>query len=95
MFLELAEDVCQQLLLGMVGEGIRSGLRLLLRQAFDEAHARGDASELSRSTIYRRIARGTFPAQIRLGLRASAWSSEALRAWIDDPEGYRVTRNQK
>lgn len=50
---------------------------------------------LSRSTIYRRIAEGTFPAQIRLGRRASAWSSEALQAWIDDPEGYRAARDQE
>jgi prophage regulatory protein len=49
---------------------------------------------LSRSTIYRRIAEGTFPAQIRLGPRASAWSAEALQAWIDNPEGYRVARDQ-
>ena len=49
---------------------------------------------LSRSTIYRRIAEGTFPAQIRLGPRAAVWSSEALHTWIDDPEGYRATRDQ-
>jgi prophage regulatory protein len=50
---------------------------------------------LSRSTIYRRIADGTFPAQVRLGPRASAWSSAALQAWIDNPEGYRVERTQE
>lgn len=44
---------------------------------------------LSRSTVYRRIAEGRFPEPVHLGGRASAWSSAALQAWIDDPEGYR------
>ena len=45
---------------------------------------------LSRSTVYRRIGEGRFPAPIHLGGKASAWSSAALQAWIDDPEGYRT-----
>lgn len=45
---------------------------------------------LSRSTIYRRIAEGRFPAPVSLGGRASAWPSAALQAWIDDPDGYRT-----
>lgn len=49
---------------------------------------------LSRSTIYRRIAEGRFPAPVRLGGRASAWPSEALQTWINDPEGYRTTKLQ-
>ena len=44
---------------------------------------------LSRSTVYRRIAEGRFPQPVHLGGRASAWSSAALQAWIDDPQGYR------
>ena len=46
---------------------------------------------LSRSTIYRRVSEGRFPAPIHLGGRASAWPSTELQAWIDDPEGYRTT----
>jgi prophage regulatory protein len=45
---------------------------------------------LSRSTIYRRVSEGRFPAPIRLGGRAVAWPSAELQAWIDDPEGYRT-----
>ncbi|MNV73413.1 Prophage CP4-57 regulatory protein (AlpA) [compost metagenome] len=45
---------------------------------------------LSRSTVYRRITEGRFPAPIPLGGRASAWPSEALQAWIDDPNAYRA-----
>lgn len=37
---------------------------------------------LSRSEIYRRIALGEFPAPIKLGLRASAWSKHEVDAWI-------------
>lgn len=43
---------------------------------------------LSRSTIYRRVAAGRFPAPIHLGGHAAAWPSASLQAWIDDPEGY-------
>lgn len=44
---------------------------------------------LSRSTVYRRISEGRFPAPVHLGGRASAWPSAELQAWIDNPEGYR------
>jgi prophage regulatory protein len=37
---------------------------------------------LSRSEIYRRIALGEFPAPIKLGRRASAWSKHEVDAWI-------------
>lgn len=45
---------------------------------------------LSRSSIYRRIAAGDFPAQVPLGNgRAKGWRREALLAWVDDPAGFR------
>lgn len=45
---------------------------------------------LSRSSIYRRIAVGEFPAQVPLGKgRAKGWRREALQEWIDDPRGFR------
>lgn len=37
---------------------------------------------LSRSEIYRRIAMGEFPRPIKLSVRASAWSSAEIDAWI-------------
>lgn len=46
---------------------------------------------LSRSTIYRRVAEGRFPAPVHLGGRASAWQGIALQLWIDNPEGYRTS----
>lgn len=39
---------------------------------------------LSRSEIYRRIASGEFPSPIKLGVRASAWDSEEIDAWIEN-----------
>jgi prophage regulatory protein len=49
---------------------------------------------LSRSTVYRRVAEGRFPAPVSLGGRASAWQRGALQEWIDDPEGYRAATRQ-
>jgi len=37
---------------------------------------------LSRSELYRRIAIGSFPAPIKIGARASAWSSVEIEGWI-------------
>ena len=45
---------------------------------------------LSRSTIYRRIAEGRFPAPVHLGGRA-AWPCASLQLWIDNPEEYRTS----
>lgn len=37
---------------------------------------------LSRSEIYRRVQAGTFPAPIKLGERASAWSAQEVDRWV-------------
>jgi prophage regulatory protein len=39
---------------------------------------------LSRSELYRRIAIGNFPAPIKIGARASAWSSVEIECWIEE-----------
>ncbi len=39
---------------------------------------------LSASEIYRRIAAGTFPAQIALGPRAVAWVEAEVVAWCNE-----------
>ncbi|EEW4293823.1 AlpA family phage regulatory protein [Escherichia coli] len=36
----------------------------------------------SRKTIYRKIARGEFPAQVRMGARHVAWLESDVNAWI-------------
>ncbi|MBN4063159.1 AlpA family transcriptional regulator [Cardiobacterium sp. AH-315-I02] len=38
---------------------------------------------LSRSAIYERIAKGTFPSQINLGGRAVGWSELQVCNWIE------------
>jgi len=37
---------------------------------------------LSRSTIYKFIAEGTFPAAVRLGPRAVGWLEHEIQDWI-------------
>jgi prophage regulatory protein len=46
---------------------------------------------LSRSTIYRRITEGRFPAPVHLGGRASGWPRTSLQQWIDNPDEYRTS----
>lgn len=41
-----------------------------------------DRTGLSRAGIYKAIREGRFPAQIKIGERASAWDSEAVDTWI-------------
>ncbi len=42
-----------------------------------------DYTSLSTSEIYRRIAAGTFPAQVNLGPKSVAWIEAEVLAWCD------------
>ena len=44
---------------------------------------------LSRSTIYERIKAATFPAPVKLGLRAVGWRAADIDLFLIDPTGYR------
>ena len=44
---------------------------------------------LSRSTLYRKIAEGTFPAQIRISVNGSGWKESDINRWIADPVTWR------
>jgi len=46
---------------------------------------------LSRSTIYRKIAEGTFPAQIRISVNGAGWRESDIDRWIADPASWRAT----
>jgi prophage regulatory protein len=46
---------------------------------------------LSRSTIYRKIAEGTFPPQIRISINGSGWHESEINCWIADPVRWRPT----
>ena len=48
-----------------------------------------DRTGLSRSTMYRKIAEGTFPCQVRISVHGAGWRESAVNRWIDDPIGYR------
>jgi prophage regulatory protein len=48
---------------------------------------------LSRATIYRRTAVGTFPKQINLGGRRVAFARDELDQWIANPSSYQVQRS--
>jgi prophage regulatory protein len=42
------------------------------------------ATGLSKSTIYARIAEGTFPKQIRIGPQTVVWVEADIQKWIAD-----------
>jgi prophage regulatory protein len=44
---------------------------------------------LSRSTIYRKIVEGTFPAQIKISLNGAGWRESDLDRWVADPVRWR------
>jgi len=44
---------------------------------------------LSRSTLYRKIAEGTFPAQITISANGAGWRESDINRWIADPVGWR------
>ena len=47
---------------------------------------------LSRSTIYRKIAEGTFPAQLKISASGSGWHESDVDRWIANPVGWRPRR---
>jgi prophage regulatory protein len=50
------------------------------------------ATGLGRSTIYRMVASGAFPAPVQLGARAVAWRWADLDRWSDSRRGVHATR---
>ncbi len=47
-----------------------------------------DRTGLSRSALYRKIAEGSFPRQMKLSVHSSGWYESAVERWIADPMGY-------
>ena len=45
---------------------------------------------LSRSTIYRKIAEGTFPPQIKISVNGSGWHESDVNRWITNPVAWRA-----
>jgi len=44
---------------------------------------------LSRSTIYRKMAEGTFPAKLKISANGMGWHESEINRWIADPAGWR------
>ncbi len=47
---------------------------------------------LSRSTIYRKIDEGTFPAQLKISSNAAGWRESDINRWVENPVSWRPRR---
>ncbi|TGP93615.1 MULTISPECIES: AlpA family phage regulatory protein [unclassified Mesorhizobium] len=47
---------------------------------------------LSRSTMYRKIAEGTFPAQIKISVNGAGWRESDINLWLANPVSWRAGR---
>ncbi len=68
-----------------MAEQLNNALTILRRKEVERR------TGLSRSSIYAKISEGTFPPQIRLGLRAVGWNSLSVETWIAD----RIAQSRK
>ncbi|MEH3116677.1 MAG: AlpA family phage regulatory protein [Methylorubrum populi] len=44
---------------------------------------------LSRSTIYRKMKEGTFPAKLKISSNGAGWHESDIDRWVADPAGWR------
>jgi prophage regulatory protein len=47
-----------------------------------------DRTGLSRSTLYRKMQRGTFPKNIQISIRCAGWRESAINDWLRNPMFY-------
>ena len=45
---------------------------------------------LSRSTIYRKMAEGTFPAKLQISTNGTGWHESDINRWIANPVAWRL-----
>ncbi|MBB2973107.1 AlpA family phage regulatory protein [Mesorhizobium sp. RMAD-H1] len=50
---------------------------------------------LSRSTIYRKIAEGTFPAQLKISINGAGWKESDINRWVDNPVAWRADNDNE
>lgn len=43
---------------------------------------------LSRSTLYRKVERSAFPAQVQISERCVGWREDDIARWLNDPMSY-------
>ena len=50
---------------------------------------------LSRSTIYRKMVEGTFPAKLKISTNGTGWKESDIDRWVANPAGWRPrSRNE-
>jgi prophage regulatory protein len=49
-----------------------------------------DHTGLTRSTLYRKIAQGTFPRQVNISINGAGWYEADVARWIADPPAWRA-----
>lgn len=49
---------------------------------------------LKRTTLYAKIAQGTFPRQLQISERCAGWRQSDIEKWLRDPMAFRSDRNQ-
>jgi prophage regulatory protein len=49
-----------------------------------------DRTGLTRSTLYRKIASGSFPRQVAISARCAVWRESAVKRWMMNPMFYSV-----
>ena len=54
-----------------------------------------DRTGLSRSTLYRKVDQGTFPAQVRIATRCVGWRESAILEWLRNPISYTVEGSER
>jgi prophage regulatory protein len=52
-------------------------------------------SGISRSTIYRKMKDGTFPARVKVNINGIGWHESELNRWIANPPAYRAPDLQR
>lgn len=50
---------------------------------------------MSRSTIYRKIAEGTFPAQLKISVNGAGWKESDINRWVANPVGWRAVNDNE
>lgn len=50
---------------------------------------------LSKSTIYRKIAEGTFPARLKISINGAGWRESDINRWVADPAGWRAANDNE
>lgn len=54
-----------------------------------------DRTGLSRSTLYRKIERGTFPKQVQISERCIGWRESDIDQWLRNPMFYSAKQSRR